>query len=306
MTMAPPFLRNLAAIGAAIVLALAGPALAGPAVTPLVSVEWLAANAAAPDLRLLDLRPAEAFAAGHVPGTVRSDYPGAWRAEVDGVPAMLPPVPALEAAVSALGIGPDTSVVLLPAGTDAAEFGAVTWVYFILKYLGHDAVAILDGGTAAWVAAGNPVESGEGAKPAAAAFVAAVRPDVLATTEAVAGRSARTVLVDARTLEEYLGDKPGRLTTRAGRIPGAVHLAQGTLYDKVANRLLPGEALASAIPTPVVDAWEIIAYCNTGHWASTDWFVLHELLGRNDARLYAGSMVTWSRTSEPVETGPAN
>ena len=46
-----------------------------------------------------------------------------------------------------------------------------------------------------------------------------------------------------------------------------------------------------------------VTYCNTGHWAATDWFVLHELLGRSNARLYAGSMVEWtSNASRPVES----
>ncbi len=52
-----------------------------------------------------------------------------------------------------------------------------------------------------------------------------------------------------------------------------------------------------------VPAGSVVSYCNTGHWAATDWFVMHELLGRADARLYAGSMVEWtSNASRPVES----
>ena len=52
-----------------------------------------------------------------------------------------------------------------------------------------------------------------------------------------------------------------------------------------------------------VPAGAVVSYCNTGHWAATDWFVLHELLGRKDARLYAGSMVEWtSNASRPIES----
>jgi thiosulfate/3-mercaptopyruvate sulfurtransferase len=60
---------------------------------------------------------------------------------------------------------------------------------------------------------------------------------------------------------------------------------------------------ALAVVADTAPAGPIVNYCNTGHWASTDWFVFHELLGRKDAKLYAGSMVEWtSNDSRPIES----
>jgi thiosulfate/3-mercaptopyruvate sulfurtransferase len=71
-----------------------------------------------------------------------------------------------------------------------------------------------------------------------------------------------------------------------------VNLDSATFYDGTTNRLKPQAqlaAIAAALPSGPA-----VAYCNTGHWAATDWFVLSELLGRTDVRLYYGSMVDWT------------
>jgi thiosulfate/3-mercaptopyruvate sulfurtransferase len=78
----------------------------------------------------------------------------------------------------------------------------------------------------------------------------------------------------------------------AGHIPGAVNVDSAAFYDSQANRLKPqSELVAIAAALPSAPA---VTYCNTGHWAATDWFVLSELLGRKDVRLYSGSMVEWT------------
>ena len=71
------------------------------------------------------------------------------------------------------------------------------------------------------------------------------------------------------------------------------------LIVRAANRLKPQDELASLAAS--LPRGPAVTYCNTGHWAATDWFVLSELLGRKDVRLYYGSMVDWtSDTSHPL------
>lgn len=303
--------RTLAA-AAAVAMAVAGPAVAvaGPAVTPLVSVDWLADNLGGDGLTIIDLRSgsqgAAAYAAAHVPGAIRVDYPGAWRVDRDGVPGLLPETAALEAHLSALGVGADSSVVLVPAGTGSTELGGATWVYFVLKYLGHDAVAILDGGAAAWAVAALPVEAGAGATPQPARFTADVRPDILATIDVVvANLGTGTAIVDARPPNQFTGEAKSGLVTRAGHIPGAVNIDNATFYDAASNRLKPRDELAALVPPAVATADRVIVYCNTGHWSSINWFVMHELLGLDQVDLYEGSMAEWSRSDHPVVTGTA-
>lgn len=273
---------------------------------PLVSAEWLAGELHRPDLVVLDMRGAEGFAAGHVPGAVHSAYPGAWRTERDGVPWVLPPIPDLEAYLSGLGIGGDATVVLVPEGKDSTEFGVASWPYWVLKYLGHDAVAILDGGWKAWRAdAARRVEM-QVAEPQPVAFTANLQPDILISTRELAGRLGAVALVDARPPGEHRGESKSGFAARAGRIPGAVNIPTASLFDADAGRLKAKEELTAIVSPLLPDAdRETITYCNTGHWGSVDWFVLHELLGFSNVALYEESTAGWTRDANlPVEIGP--
>ncbi len=274
--------------------------MAAPAVTPLVSLDWLKANLGRPDIAVLDVRGEGAFTSAHIAGAVRTDFPGAWRTP----DARVPPVPVLEGLIASLGIGNDKTVVIVPAGTDNTAFGAAARVYWTFKYLGHDSVAILDGGWSAWAAdMGAPTASGT-VTPALAHFTASPRPGLLATTQSVAARlHSATVFVDARPASQYLG------TAGGGHIPGAINLENSRFYDDAAHRLKPKDELAALVPASLrADKQaDVVAYCNTGWWSATDWFVLHELLGYQNAALYVQSMAGWSADpSNPIETGPAS
>ena len=83
-----------------------------------------------------------------------------------------------------------------------------------------------------------------------------------------------------------------------GHIPGAHQSRQRDFYDPATNRLQAARQQLAAIAA-TLPAGPVVAYCNTGHWAATDWFVLSELLGRTDVRLYYGSMVDWTADAQP-------
>lgn len=284
-------------LAAAAVLALSG---AAHAAEPLVSTEWLASNAGEEDLRVLDVRSGKdavkAFEVAHIPGSVHSPYPGIWRTTRDDVPGVLPEIASLEEGIGLLGIDNDDHVVIAPEGLNASEFGAAARIYWTFKHLGHDEVSILDGGWTAWKGEGRPVESG-GVSPRPAEFTADVRPDTLVTTEDLkSGEVAEgAVLVDARPDAQFTGKEKHAASTRFGRIPGALQLDQSTLYDAETNRLKDKDALAALMPTDLPEGAPVVSYCNTGHWAATNWFVLSEVLGREDVKLYDESMVGYSR-----------
>ncbi len=105
-------------------------------------------------------------------------------------------------------------------------------------------------------------------------------------------RSGGATLVDARPASFFTGKDKGTKVAAYGHIPGAINLDSDAFYDDKTNRLKPQAELrtiAAHIP-----AGPLVAYCNTGHWSATDWFVLHELLGRKDVKVYDGSMVEWA------------
>lgn len=281
-------------------------ALAGPALTPVVSTEWLERNLGAADLLILDIRSQSEVEAARIPGSHRTAYPGEWSKERDGIPGRIPLTTDLEVYLGGIGVGPGVSVVIVPAGTSSSEIGGATWIYWVLKYLGHDAVAILDGGWAAWEWEAHATESGPEAPAVAATFVASPRPELLAETDYVASRlGTDTVLVDARPKEHYTGAIQHAWVTRPGHIAGAVSLDNARFYDDLNGRFKAIDGVRAELPPQLQNASaEVITYCIAGHWGSIDWFVLHELAGFQNARLYEGSMAAWSRGDGlPMNTG---
>jgi thiosulfate/3-mercaptopyruvate sulfurtransferase len=305
----PAAFRRLVAVSA-FALGLLSPALAG-GVEPLVSVEWLKQHRTDPELVVLDIRSAldgggaGAYAHGHIPGAVHSDYDkGGWRVTRNGVPFMLPDTARLEALIGDLGIDEDSHVVVVPAGVHVLDFGAAARVYWTLKAAGHPRVSILDGGFAAWKAdPANPIESGiNGRSPKI--FTVGLDNSLIAPAEEVerVSRSGGATLLDARPASFFAGKEKAPAAKAYGHIPGAHNLDSAAFYDAGSNRLRPASELAAIAAS--VPAGPVISYCNTGHWASTNWFVLSEILGRKDVRLYYGSMVEWTAdVRRPVESG---
>jgi thiosulfate/3-mercaptopyruvate sulfurtransferase len=277
--------------------------------TPLVSVEWLQGHLNDKDVVVLDIRSAidgggfKAYSEAHIPGSVHSDYDKAgWRVTRNDVPFMLPTTAELEKLIGDVGIDEDKHVVVVPAGVSYTDFGSAARVYWTLKVVGLKNVSILDGGVAAWRSAGLPIESGE-KKPQATIFAATVDKSLLAQgteVEAIESKGGAT-LIDARPASFFLGKEKAPASAAYGHIPGSLSLDSASYYDSKTNKLKPkAELVALSAPVPAGPA---VSYCNTGHWAATDWFVLHELLGRQDVRLYDGSMVEWTaHPNRPVES----
>jgi thiosulfate/3-mercaptopyruvate sulfurtransferase len=292
----------------ALTLALAAPAVAAD-VQPLVSVAWLNSHLRDANLVVLDIRSAidgskpETFAQGHIPGAVHSDYDkGGWRVTRNNVPFMVPTTPELEKLIGDLGIDENSHVVVVPAGVNVLDFGSAARTYWTLKFVGVGNVSILDGGLAAWKAAGLSLATGAQA-PSPAIFTATLDNSLLALASDVETieLSGKATLVDARPASFFFGKEKAPNAAAYGHIPGALSLDSAEFYDSKTNRLKPAAELAAIAGQ--VPAGAVVSYCNTGHWAATDWFVMHELLGRKNARLYAGSMVEWTADERrPVES----
>jgi thiosulfate/3-mercaptopyruvate sulfurtransferase len=106
-------------------------------------------------------------------------------------------------------------------------------------------------------------------------------------------------LVDARPATFFLGRDKAPQVSLYGHIGHAINLDHASFYDSATNRLRSAVELAGIAAQ--VPAGAAITYCNTGHWAATDWFVLSEILGRKDTRVYDGSMAAWTAdASRPV------
>jgi thiosulfate/3-mercaptopyruvate sulfurtransferase len=297
-----PWRRAAAAL--LLACALAAPARAA-GVEPLVSPQWLKAHLGDPAIVVLDIRSAidgggkEAYVKGHIAGAVHSDYDkGGWRVTRGGVPFRLPTVAELEKLIGEAGIDEDNHVVIVPAGVHATDFGSAARVYWTLKLAGLSRVSILDGGYAAWKAdARNPIATGV-KPPEPKIYTVNLDKKLIADLAAVEdiARDGGATLVDARPPSFYSGKEKAPYAKVYGHIPGALSLDSELFYDAGANRLKPRAELARI--AAAVPAGPVVNYCNTGHWAATDWFVLSELLGRKDVRLYDGSMAEWSAAEQ--------
>ena len=288
----------LIALGTA-AFVLTTPAFAAPhQAQPLVDAAWLAQNLGAPNLLVIDIRdpkpPAFAYGAGHIPGAVSAPYGDyGWRAKVNGVPGMLPPIADISAKIGALGVGANTHVVILAQGSDSTEFGKATRVYWTFEVLGHDAVSILDGGQNAWLAANGALSTAPTtAQPTT--FTAAFRPELLATADAVrAAITDPTELVDGRPIKQFQGKEKSPVVRAAGTIPTALNLDQSSFYNGkfvdsgLISQLRTAAGLDASAPT--------ITFCNTGHWASIAWFGLSEVGGQENVSMYDGSLADWSQ-----------
>jgi thiosulfate/3-mercaptopyruvate sulfurtransferase len=296
------FIQLIGAASVAVVMI--APALAD-SISPLVPVAWLRVHLTDPGLVVLDVRSVidggrvEAYVRGHIPGAVHSDYVRAgWRVSRNNVPFMLPTVPELEKLIGELGIDEESRVVVVPAGVSATDFGSAARVYWTLKVVGVAKVSILDGGLAAWTSdPANPIETGT-ITPSPKIFSAVIDRRLIADTDEVehVERSGGATLIDARSVALFLGKSRAEPAQAYGHIPGAINLDNDRLYDSKNNRLKP-QAELTKIAT-VVPAGPVISYCNTGHWAAIDWFVLSELLGRKSTKLYYGSMADWTSDAD--------
>jgi thiosulfate/3-mercaptopyruvate sulfurtransferase len=280
--------------------------------SPLVSPAWLSENLDDKKLVIIDLRNKidegsyETFLEGHIPGAIHSDYlKDGWRVGRDGVVGLLPKAEQFQSLARRLGVSDNTHVVVVPAGVSSTDFGSAARAYWTFKVFGHDNVSILDGGFAAWRDfAPAKIETGAFVAPEPGNFVARFNPEFYIGTSDVAAFAAnpgQALLVDGRTDEQFYAGGKHPKAAKAGRIPSAVLMDQDKAYSPEGNRLKSSDELAEIYRN--LGDKTIVSYCNTGHWAATNWFVMSEILGQKNVKLYDGSMVEWTANTDlPLDT----
>jgi thiosulfate/3-mercaptopyruvate sulfurtransferase len=241
------------------------------------------------------------FEAGHVPGADFLDLQGEFSDQATRLRFMMPAVAQLEVAFGRHGLGNDTRVVLYSIGT----MMWATRFWWMLKSLGFDGAAVLDGGFDKWQAEGLPVEHGPARGYPPATFVARPRPGWFVDKQAVLAAIPRAdaVIVNALGTQFHQGLEPSRYG-RPGRVPGSVNVPAASLIDpqkKTFTSVADAEAKFAA--AGVAKDNHVIAYCGGGISATIDLFLLHQL-GFDDLSLYDGSMGEWAKDGTlPIERG---
>ncbi|HSG65639.1 MAG TPA: sulfurtransferase [Gammaproteobacteria bacterium] len=275
----------------------------------LVTAQWLATRVDDPSVRIIDLgKTLEQFETGHIPGAVFVE----WRADLAD-PARAPffdaaPKSSVEALLSRLGVEPNDTIVLY----DSQSSRLAARMFWLLRYYGHRDLRILDGGADGWEAAGFAqsvsLPTIEATDYRFDAMRSELRADLGTVTDAL--RRTNVVLVDARAPEFFTGEATGsqfqsdRPNAKVGRIPGARNMFWADHFNADGTFRSITELAARYAAAGIGPEQTVISYCHVGLQASTPWFVLSELLGYPDVRLYDSSMAEWANTDgTPLETG---
>jgi len=280
----------------------------------LIDVDSLQELLGQPRLAVIDCRfdlmnpeaGRQAYLRAHIPGARYADLNRDLSAPVGPHTGRHPlPLPELFAGrLGAMGIGNDTQVVAY----DEANGSIAARLWWMLRWLGHDAAAVLDGGFKAWTARGGALQSGE-ADPAAEAVARQFTPridadSVVSTAEVERGlQDFKAVLVDARAQERYAGTVEP-IDPVAGHIPGAVN-HPFTANLGADGRFLPAAELKRRWQERLAggDLENLVAMCGSGVTACHNLLSL-EVAGLTGGKLYAGSWSEWIRDPRrPVARG---
>lgn len=297
----PSILFGAALAGA---LVLAAPAKAEDTWSKLLDPAGLAALEEKIDPVVLDIRTAEAFAKGRIPGAVNAPY-AQWRGPPDNAGA-LPSDARLSELVGGSGIDATTPVVVVHQGADARDFGGAARVYWKLMSLGVEQIAILNGGLNAWTAAGKPLST-EPVRHVPRIFEARFSDEWRARAEnierAIERGDAR--LIDARQTGYFEGRFMSAAATRPGTLPTAENLHYETWFVDGGPLMVDAErARAIAERAGLHGGAPLVSFCNTGHLAASSWFALSQLAGLEGVTLYPESVVEWTQQGRAVVNTP--
>ncbi|MEM9043757.1 MAG: rhodanese-like domain-containing protein [Pseudomonadota bacterium] len=254
---------------------------------------------------IVDIRSRKAYAKGHIPGAVNAPY-GSWRGPKEN-PGRVLSSEQLTERLQSIGIESDSTVVVVHQGSNETEFGSAARVYWTLKSAGLTRIAILNGGTQAWVEAGKPIDT--------------ETPEILRSKETfqlagtwmisregvfdvVTGKR-DAILVDARPVAFFEGEKKHGRAVAAGTLEGALNITHDSWFVGSKTEIVTGpqvlEIAEQAGYRP--GGPELVSFCNTGHWAATNWFALSELAGIEGVRLYPESLVGWTNAGSALVQG---
>jgi len=260
----------------------------------LISTGELAAELAQGRVKLVDAENADNYTRAHLPGALNLPYLELEDSE-ENAKTGLPIFPRLAASkLESLGIARDSDVVVY----DAGDGKGASAVWYILSFIGHDKVRILDGGFRKWLKEGRVVTQAV-PHPAKATYVPQSRADWAVKTQELATSSA--LRVDARSIAEFSGKENGG-ARQGGHLPGAKSFVWNQLSGDLAtfkDEAAMRKALTQAGLTPDK---EIVTYCNGGLGRSTYLYAALKLLGYPKVKVYPGSWIEWAADpARPIE-----
>lgn len=268
----------------------------------LVDSQWLAAHLNHPDLVVLDASwymPAakrsgeQEWRKQRIPGARFFDFDSKISDQHSPLPHMLPPEAQFAQQVAALGISNHNRIVIY----DGSGIFAAPRAWWMLKAMGHEQVAVLDGGLPAWIARDLPLEHGEPAPITPGLFVAKLQTAWLADADQVQAALPQPEykVLDARSRDRFSGQtadpRPG---VRAGHMPGAICLPFTELLQQ--GHFLPKAQLAQKFDALASSEQHLIFSCGSGVTAAI-LALAADIAGHNKLAVYDGSWTEWGGSS---------
>ncbi|MEM3731550.1 MAG: rhodanese-like domain-containing protein [Candidatus Bathyarchaeia archaeon] len=291
----------------------------------IVSTSWLKSALWLPNLVVLDIRDAESYSAGHIPGAINVPADLWYVNDPFTVPVEtpwmeMPSKDELFGLIGSAGITGDSSVVVVGSTSGILEpvplalynTATITRVAITLLYAGVKNVAILDGGYEKWVADGYPIET-KIITPTPVQYWGILDEKMLVSREYVYSKigAPKTVIIDARDEIVYNCGYTEPWCKSPGHIPTAVNLPTPLLWDinvdeKGNVKYITYKDFWTLLSMGIkVAGWnwykEIIVYCGVGGYASTTYFILKKVLGYYNVKFYDGSAQEWTHAGMPVE-----
>jgi len=291
-------------------------------IEPLVSAAWLeahlgdtapaagsapgASGSGAGGLVIVDIREPRLYEAGHVPGSISIPFGpmSDWAVSDDELLMELPPDGDLFRLLGDWGLAPDSAVVLVgtvePGPAPPYALSDAPRVAATLFQAGVTDVGILNGGYPQWAREGRPATSDA---PAVVPhrYAGSADKDMFVSTEYVKAHLGDALLVDGRDADEYFGVTPCPFAGVGGHIPTARSLPAPWMWNDDGT-YKPVEVLrgmAEGVLGPHRDQ-QILAYCGVGGYASAWWFVLAQILGYRNVKIYDGAAEAWAKSDSMV------
>jgi thiosulfate/3-mercaptopyruvate sulfurtransferase len=280
------------------------PATAGDLSGPLINVAELKALIDKGGLVLLDMGPEkEVYDEAHLPGAIFVD----WVDDITDLARphqyMLVDRAGMQRLLRRLGIDAESQIVLY----DDMHSRVATRMYWSLKYYGVTNVQILNGGRERWIQAGYPLTATVPQVTPTQFRIPGVNRQLAAGLDFIADRlqDPAVGLVDGRPAAQFSGAQPGKvfhtgaLHEKRGHIPGAVNIFWQDNFNE--DGTFKSIEQLEKLYESVTGSDLVVTYCNEGLHAAPAWFVLSELLGHGNVRLYDESMSEWANSDKPVE-----
>jgi thiosulfate/3-mercaptopyruvate sulfurtransferase len=274
-------------------------------IEPIVSTEWLAAHLDA-GLVVIDIRDAEEYQAGHIPGAISVPFGpvSAWADCTEELILELPPTEALLQTIGDCGLSAQSTVVVvgkLPKPPDPPyPLADPLRVAATLMYAGVRDVAVLSGSHAKWTAEGREITR-EVPRIEPRPYAATVDAATWISTEYVKARIGKAVLIDGRDPDQYFGASIDPFADMRGHIPTARCLPMTWLWEP--DGTYRSTDFITDMATGVTGSdkgHEIICYCGVGGYGAGWWFLFTRLLGYANVKIYDGSMEAWVDGDNPL------